>query len=54
MGNQVKTSFDSKNVVSTSRSLELLHIDLFGPTISASFGGKKYGMFIVDDYTRWI
>jgi len=30
-GKQVKTYFQSKNVVSTSKPLELLHIDLFGP-----------------------
>ena len=51
-GKQVKNSFKSKNVVSTSRPLELLHIDLFGPTKSASLNSKKYGLVIVD-YTRW-
>jgi len=30
-GKIVKTSFKSKDIVSTSRPLELLHIDLFGP-----------------------
>ena len=28
---QVRNSFKSKNLVSTSRPLELLHVDLFGP-----------------------
>ena len=42
-----------KNVVSTSRPLELLHIDLFGPVKTASISGKKYGLVIVDDYSRW-
>ena len=31
-GKQVKNSFQSKNVVSTSKPLELFHIDLFGPS----------------------
>ena len=31
-GKQVKNSFQSKNFVSTSKPLELLHIDLFGPS----------------------
>ncbi|RDY08293.1 Copia protein, partial [Mucuna pruriens] len=31
-GKQIKGSFESKNIVSTSRPMELLHIDLFGPT----------------------
>src|SRR3954464_4374358 len=48
-----KPAFKSKNVVSTSRPLELLHIDLFGPVKTASVRGKKYGLVIVDDYSRW-
>src|SRR3954466_14372632 len=46
-------AFKSKNVVSSSRPLELLHIDLFGPVKTASVRGKKYGLVIVDDYSRW-
>jgi hypothetical protein len=51
-----KTSFKPKNIVSTSRPLELLHIDLFGPVSTASINGKKYGLVIVDDYSRltWV
>src|ERR1044072_7197834 len=45
-----KRPFKAKNVVSTSRPLELLHIDLFGPVKTASLNGKKYGLVIVDDY----
>ena len=52
-GKIVKTSFKSKDIVSTSRPLELLHIDLFGPVSTASKYGSKYGMVIVDDYSRW-
>ena len=48
-----KPSFKSKNVVSSSRPLELLYIDLFGPVKTASIRGKKYGLVIVDDYNRW-
>ena len=44
---------NKKNVVSTSKPLELLHIDLFGPVKTASVSGKKYGLVIVDDYSRW-
>ncbi|RDY13535.1 hypothetical protein CR513_01529, partial [Mucuna pruriens] len=46
-------SFESKNIVSTSRPLELLHIDLFWSTRTASLGGKHYGVVVVDDYSRW-
>jgi transposase InsO family protein len=49
----VKSSFKTKDIVSTSRPLELLHIDLFGPVSTASLYGSKYGLVIVDDYIRW-
>jgi hypothetical protein len=52
-GKIVKSSFKTKDIVSTSRPLELLHIDLFGPVSTASFYGSKYGLVIVDDYSRW-
>lgn len=53
VGKIVKTSFKSKNIISTSRPLELLHIDVFGPVGIASINGNKYGLSIVDDYSRW-
>ena len=52
-GKQVKNSFQSKNVVSTSKLLELLHIDLFGPSRIMSLGGNYYDLVIVDDYSRF-
>jgi len=52
-GKIVKTSFKSKDIVSTSRPLELLHIDLFRPVSTTSIYGSKYGLIIVDDYSRW-
>ena len=39
--------------VQTSRPLELLHIDLMGPTKVQSLGGKKYILVVVDDFTRY-
>ncbi|XP_050217107.1 uncharacterized protein LOC126667985 [Mercurialis annua] len=47
-GKQHKSSFKSKNVVSTTRPLQLLHMDLFGPTRFAS-----YAYVIIDDYSRF-
>ena len=38
-GKQTKSSFHSKNVVSTTRPL-----NHFGPTRTASLGGSKYGL----------
>jgi len=37
-GKQTKSSFKQINVVSTSRPLELLHMDLFGPSRTMSLG----------------
>ena len=52
-GKQVKNSFKSKRCVSTTRPLELLHIDLCGPMRIMSRGGKRYVCVIVDDYSRF-
>ena len=48
-----RTSFKSKDIVTTSRVLDLLHLDLFGPTRSSNLGGKRYGFVIVDDYSHF-
>jgi hypothetical protein len=37
--------------MTTSRPLELLHMDLFGPVAYLSIGGSKYGL--VDDFSRF-
>jgi transposase InsO family protein len=37
----------------TERSLELLHMDLFGPIAYISIDGSKYCLVIVDDYSRF-
>jgi hypothetical protein len=50
---QVGTNHPSKNVMTTSRPLELLHMDLFGPVAYLSNGGSKYDLVIVDDYSRF-
>ena len=52
-GKQTRKSFKSKDIVSTSKPLELLHLDLFGPSRTQSLGGKLYGFVIVDDYSRF-
>ncbi|XP_070031839.1 uncharacterized mitochondrial protein AtMg00300-like [Nicotiana tomentosiformis] len=52
-GKQVRSSFKTKMEVSTSRPLDLLHMDLCGPWRVPSRGGKKYIFVIVDDYSRF-
>ncbi|GJZ24213.1 retrovirus-related pol polyprotein from transposon TNT 1-94 [Tanacetum coccineum] len=45
-------SHKAKNIVSMTRCLELLHMDLFGPSAVRSYGGNRYTLVIVDDYSR--
>jgi hypothetical protein len=52
-GKQVGTIHPSKNVMTMSRPLELLHMDLFGPVAYLSIGGSKYGLIIIDDFSRF-
>ncbi|GKB34142.1 retrovirus-related pol polyprotein from transposon TNT 1-94 [Tanacetum coccineum] len=49
---QAHASHKAKNIVSTTRCLELLHMDLFGPSAVRSYGGNRYTLVIVDDYSR--
>jgi transposase InsO family protein len=42
--------------MTTTRSLEMLHIDLFGPIVYISIDSNKYGLVIIDDYScfTWV
>jgi hypothetical protein len=51
-GKQVTSHHRMKVYVSTTRPLELMHMDLFGPTTYKSLGGNLYCLVIVDDYSR--
>jgi transposase InsO family protein len=55
-GKQVGNTHHSKNAMTTSRPLELLHMDLFGPIAYLNIGGSKYGLVIIDDFSHftWI
>ncbi|GJU89897.1 retrovirus-related pol polyprotein from transposon TNT 1-94 [Tanacetum coccineum] len=52
IGKQAHASHKAKNIVSTTRCLELLHMDLFGPSKVRSYRGNRYTLVIVDDYSR--
>jgi hypothetical protein len=52
-GKQHGIPHQSKNVVTTKRPLKLLHMDLFGPVAYISIGGSKYGLVIIDDFSRF-
>jgi len=52
-GKQTKVSFEPKNCISTKRPLDLLHMDLFGPSKTMSLSGNFYALAIVDDFFRF-
>jgi hypothetical protein len=47
---QVVAQHHAKNIMATTKPLEMQHMDLFGPVAYISIGGNKYGLVIVDDY----
>ncbi|GJT14282.1 putative ribonuclease H-like domain-containing protein [Tanacetum coccineum] len=52
-GKQHKASYKAKSVSSISHSLQLLHMDLFGPTSVRSLNHKTYCLVITDDFSRF-
>ncbi|KAI3692065.1 hypothetical protein L6452_31874 [Arctium lappa] len=52
-GKQHKTYHKSKEINTISSPLNLLHLDLFGPTNVMSIGKKSYCLVIVDDFSRF-
>jgi transposase InsO family protein len=52
-GKQVGAHHPHKNIMTTDRPLELLHMDLFGLIAYISISGSKYCLVIVDDYSRF-
>jgi transposase InsO family protein len=52
-GKQVGAHHPHKNIMTTDRPLELLHMDLFSPIAYISIGGSKYCLVIMDDYSRF-
>ncbi|GKA36977.1 retrovirus-related pol polyprotein from transposon TNT 1-94 [Tanacetum coccineum] len=53
IGKQAYASHKAKNIVSTTRCLELLYMDLFSPSTVQSYRGNRYTLVIVDDYSRY-
>ncbi|GJR19975.1 putative ribonuclease H-like domain-containing protein [Tanacetum coccineum] len=51
-GKQHKASCKAKTVSSISQPLQLLHMDLFGPTSVRSLNHKTYCLVITDDFSR--
>ena len=53
LGKQTKAKHPSTQTSATSRPLELLHLDLMGSTRTESFGGNRYIMVMVDNFTKY-
>ena len=54
MGKLTRAQFKTKNVSSTSKPLQLVHLDLCGPSRKEGTGKENYFMLVIDDYSRMI
>jgi hypothetical protein len=52
-GKQVGAQYRTKNIMTTTRPLEILYMNLFGHIAYISIDGNKYGLVIIDDYSRF-
>jgi hypothetical protein len=43
----------AKNIMTTTRTLKIPHMNWFGPIAYISIDGNKYGLVIIDDYSRF-
>jgi hypothetical protein len=50
---QVGAYHHAKNIMTTTRSLEMLHMDLFSPVAYVSIVGNKYALVIIDDCSHF-
>src|ERR1044072_429788 len=53
VGKQTKMSHQKVQHLTTTKVLELLHMDLMGPMQVESLEGKKYAYVCVDDFSRY-
>ncbi|KAK2389918.1 putative mitochondrial protein [Trifolium repens] len=53
IGKQIRMSHPMLEHQTTSKILELLHMDLMGPIQVESLEGKRYVLVVVDDYSRY-
>ena len=56
LGKKTRISFKTKEILSTSRPLQLVHMDLCGPSRTKAPRREYYFMLIIDDFTRlkWV
>ena len=53
IGKQTKMSHQKMQHLTTSKVLELLHMDMMVPMLVESLGVKKYAYVVVDDFSRY-
>jgi hypothetical protein len=56
VGKLNRTQFKSKRFTSIEKPLQLVHMDLCGPSRQEGTGKENYIMLIIDDYSRltWV
>jgi len=56
VGKLTRTQFKSKSSTSIEKPLQLVHMDLCGPSRQEGIGKENYFMLIIDDYSRitWV
>jgi len=52
-GKQTRVSFKIKDIISSNKPLDVLHMDLCGPSRNASLVGNYYAFVIMDDFSRY-
>jgi DNA-binding transcriptional MerR regulator len=52
VGKLTRTQFKSKSSTSIEKPLQLVHMDLCGPSRQEGIGKENYFMLIIDDYSR--
>jgi transposase InsO family protein len=53
LGRQTRAAHKKTSGIQTFKNLELLHMDLLGLTRTASLGGRRYILVIVNDFSRY-
>jgi len=56
LGKQHQSSFPKESTFRTSKPLQLIHTDVYGPICLSSFRGNKYFLTFTDDFLRrtWV
>ena len=53
VGKLKRAAYKTKSVMSYTKPLQLVHVELCGPISVQSLGGKKYILVLIDDFSRY-